>query len=148
VQGRLIADVVDDRVSVLDGQQVVGGFRELEVETTNDTPPGLLKALLLRLRAAGTGAPDPTPKYLRAIGGPDIVSPEIVLVAPSRSASLGEVVTYAIASSVIRPLRHDPVVRLDTDPEGVHQARVATRRLRSDLRTFRTVLDARGRGRE
>ena len=140
-QGRLIADVVDDKVSVLDGQRIVGKFRELEVETTNDTPPGLLKALLLRLRTAGAGAPDPTPKYLRAIGGPDMVSPEIILDAPSRSASLGEVVTHAIASSVIRLLRHDPVVRLGTDPEGVHQARVATRRLRSDLRTFRTVLD-------
>ena len=32
-------------------------------------------------------------------------------------------------------------MRLDTDPEGVHQARVATRRLRSDLRTFRSLLD-------
>lgn len=141
VQGRLIADLVDDRVSVLDGQRVVGRFRELEVETTDDTPSGLLKALLLRLRAAGAGAPDPTPKYLRAIGGPDMVSPEIVRVALSRSASLGEVVTHAIANSAIRLLRYDPVVRLNTDPEGVHHARVATRRLRSDLRTFRTVLD-------
>ena len=32
-------------------------------------------------------------------------------------------------------------MRLDVDPEGVHQARVASRRLRSDLRTFRTTLD-------
>lgn len=32
-------------------------------------------------------------------------------------------------------------MRLDTDPEGVHQARVATRRLRSDLRTFRPLVD-------
>jgi CHAD domain-containing protein len=31
-------------------------------------------------------------------------------------------------------------VRLDEDPEDVHQARVATRRLRSDLRTFRAYL--------
>jgi CHAD domain-containing protein len=33
------------------------------------------------------------------------------------------------------------MMRLDTDPKGVHQARVATRRLRSDLRTFRPLLD-------
>jgi CHAD domain-containing protein len=51
-------------------------------------------------------------------------------------------VRRAIALSVIRLIRHDPVVRLDTDPEGVHQARVATRRLRSDLRTFRPLVDA------
>ena len=57
-------------------------------------------------------------------------------------ASAGNVVRRAIALSAIRLIRHDPVVRLDTDPEGVHQARVATRRLRSDLRTFRPLVDA------
>jgi CHAD domain-containing protein len=39
-------------------------------------------------------------------------------------------------------MRHDPGVRLGDDPEDVHRARVATRRLRSQLRTFRTLLDA------
>jgi CHAD domain-containing protein len=42
---------------------------------------------------------------------------------------------------VARLLRHDPGVRIGDDPEDVHQARVATRRLRSDLRTFRPLLD-------
>jgi CHAD domain-containing protein len=37
-------------------------------------------------------------------------------------------------------MRHDAGVRLGDDPEQVHQARVAARRLRSDLRTFRDVL--------
>ena len=37
-------------------------------------------------------------------------------------------------------MAHDLGVRLDEDPEDVHQARVATRRLRSDLRTFRAYL--------
>jgi len=36
---------------------------------------------------------------------------------------------------------HDPGVRLGGDDEDVHQARVATRRLRSDLATFRPLLD-------
>lgn len=140
-QGRLVADVVDDAVSVLQGQRGVARFRELEVETTPDTPPGLLEAVVARLRAAGAGAPDPTPKYLRAIGGPDAAPAEIELTTVLPSASLRDVVTRAIADGVVRLIRHDPVVRLDTDPEGVHQARVATRRLRSDLRTFRAVLD-------
>ena len=47
-----------------------------------------------------------------------------------------------MASSVQRLLLHDPIIRLDAGEEGVHQARVATRRLRSDLRTFRPLLDA------
>ncbi len=41
---------------------------------------------------------------------------------------------------MLRLLAHDPGVRLGDDPEQVHQARVATRRLRSDLRTFRPLL--------
>lgn len=140
-QGRLVADVVDDTVSVLRGRRVVNGFRELEVEATPDTPPGLLDAIVDRLRAVGAGAPDPTPKYLRTIGGPEAAPPEILVAELSRSASLAEVVTHALGDGAVRLIRHDPVVRLDTDPEGVHQARVATRRLRSDLRTFRAVLD-------
>ena len=47
----------------------------------------------------------------------------------------------AIASSVARLVRNDPGVRIGDDPEAVHQARVATRRLRSDLRTFGVLVD-------
>jgi CHAD domain-containing protein len=36
---------------------------------------------------------------------------------------------------------HDPLVRTSGDPEAVHQARVATRKLRSHLRTFGPLLD-------
>jgi CHAD domain-containing protein len=56
--------------------------------------------------------------------------------------SAADAVQRAIAASVQRLLRNDPVVRKGEDPEGVHQARVATRRLRSDLRTFAPLLDA------
>jgi CHAD domain-containing protein len=42
---------------------------------------------------------------------------------------------------VVRLLRHDAGVRLGQDPEELHQARVATRRMRSALRTFRDVLE-------
>lgn len=140
-EGRPVADVVDDAVSVVHGRRVVARFRELEAEATADTPPRLLDAVVARLRDAGAGAPDPMPKYLRAIGGPGVAPPEVVLPALPSSAFVGDVVTRAIASGVVRLIRHDAVVRLDDDPEGVHQARVATRRLRSDLRTFRAVLD-------
>lgn len=139
--GQLVADVVEDAVNVLDGPCAGQSFRELEVETTEGTPEGLLETIVSRLRDAGAGPPDPTPKYLRAIGGPTAAPAEVVLAPLPKSASAGDVVTHAIADGVTRLLRHDPVVRLDTDVEGVHQARVATRRLRSDLRTFRRLLD-------
>jgi CHAD domain-containing protein len=53
----------------------------------------------------------------------------------------GDAVRGALAAGVTRLLRHDPGVRVGDDPEDVHQARVATRRLRSDLRTFKSLLD-------
>jgi CHAD domain-containing protein len=47
----------------------------------------------------------------------------------------------AIAEPVAQLIRHDAGVQLGADPEDVHKARVATRRLRSNLRTFGGVLD-------
>jgi CHAD domain-containing protein len=47
----------------------------------------------------------------------------------------------AIGASVDQLVLELPRARAGDDPEGVHQARVATRRLRSDLRTFGPLLD-------
>ena len=139
--GRLIGGVVDDAVSVLDGDTSASSFRELEVEIGDDTTPELLDALVERLRQAGAGAPEQTAKYVRALAHESPLLPEVEVPNLGADTSAGSVVRRAIALSVIRLIRHDPVVRLDSDPEGVHQARVATRRLRSDLRTFRPLVD-------
>lgn len=81
------------------------------------------------------------PKYIRALGPGVADSPEVVVEKLRSGATAADVVRRAIAESVVRLIHHDPVMRLDSDSEGVHQARVATRRLRSDLRTFRSLLD-------
>lgn len=57
------------------------------------------------------------------------------------AAAALDVIRSAVAGSTIRLVSHDPIVRVGEDPEGVHQARVAVRRLRSDLRTFRPLVD-------
>ena len=54
---------------------------------------------------------------------------------------MGAEVAACIAAALERLLDHDIGVRLGEDPEFVHQSRVATRRLRSDLKTFRDALD-------
>src|SRR5438105_1484465 len=59
-------------------------------------------------------------------------------------AAVAMVIAYVRRSTLVPVaslLRHDPGVRLGDDPEDVHRARVATRRLRSQLRTFRGLLD-------
>jgi CHAD domain-containing protein len=67
--------------------------------------------------------------------------PEVSVDRVHPDATVSAVLRQALAASVSHLLRNDVVMRLDADPEGVHQARVASRRLRSDLRTFRTLLD-------
>jgi CHAD domain-containing protein len=59
-----------------------------------------------------------------------------------RDATALDLIRRAMARSTIRLVAKDPIVRAGEDPEGVHDARVAARRLRSDLRTFRPMLDA------
>jgi len=139
-EGRLIAEVVDDEVSILDGRRVAARFRELEIEVK---PEGraLLDTLVALLRSAGAGAPDKTAKHVRALGPRATEPAEVAPASLPDKPTAGDAVRQAIASSVEIIFRHDPGVRLGDDPEHVHQARVATRRLRSDLRTFARVLD-------
>ena len=57
------------------------------------------------------------------------------------AGSARAVIGAAIGAAVEQLDAELPRAREGTDPEGVHQARVATRRLRSDLRTFAPLLD-------
>ncbi|HKA92692.1 MAG TPA: CHAD domain-containing protein, partial [Acidimicrobiia bacterium] len=141
--GKTLGDVLDDEVTVLAGGRVAARFREVELEADDAAPAGLLDALHNRLRAAGAGPPDPSPQIVRALGWRALEPPDVAVahrLGPSPTA--GDVIRNALAGSVVRLVDHDPGVRLGDDPEDVHQARVATRRLRSDLRTFSDLLDA------
>jgi CHAD domain-containing protein len=131
----------DDVVSAFDGDRVGLRFREIEVEAEAGAPDAMVTSVVDVLRKAGAGEPDQVPKLARALG-PRAMAPCDPDVGPvGKDATTLAVFQSAVASSVRRLLLHDPVVRLDAGDEGVHQARVATRRLRSDLRTFRPLLD-------
>jgi CHAD domain-containing protein len=58
-----------------------------------------------------------------------------------RHTTVAEIVRRAISQSYERLVAHESDLRVGDDPESVHQARVATRRLRSDLRTFEDFVD-------
>jgi len=94
-----------------------------------------------RLRQAGAGLPDPTPKHIRALGPRAIEPPEVAPQPLPAEATAAQVIRNSIAESVASLLHHDPLVRTGRDPEAIHQARVATRKLRSHLRTFGPLLD-------
>src|SRR5438309_6571660 len=140
--GTRVAEVVDDEVSVRDGRRVAARFREIEVEVPGeDSVDGIITALVTRLRGAGAGAPDPTPKHIRALGPRAIEPPEVAPTPLLPNAPAKDVIRNALAESVGAVLHNDPLVRTGRDPEAVHQARVATRKLRSNLRTFGPLLD-------
>jgi len=140
--GGRMAEVVDDEVSVRDGRRVAARFREIEVEVAGaDGNEAVIAPLVDRLRGAGAGAPDPTPKHIRALGPRAMEPPEVAPLPVTPESPAREVIRTVLAESVAAILRNDPLVRTSTDPEAVHQARVATRKLRSHLRTFGPLLE-------
>lgn len=137
--GREVAELVDDRV-VAEGPAVTDpDFREVEVELRDGAPAGLADSVAGRLAAAERHV---RPKLVRALGPPAEAPPDVVVPETGAEATAGHIVRAAIASAVVRLLQHDPGARLGSDPESVHQCRVAVRRLRSDLRTLAPLLDA------
>jgi CHAD domain-containing protein len=141
--GARVAEVVDDEVSVRDGRRVAARFREIEVEVAGaeDGTNGIVGPLVTTLRSAGAGAPDPTPKHIRALGPRAMEPPEVAPLKVQPDSPAKEVIRSVLAESVASLLHHDPLVRTSADPEAVHQARVATRKLRSHLRTFGPLLE-------
>jgi CHAD domain-containing protein len=140
-EGTPLAIVTDDVVSVMEGRRVASRFRELEVELDPAADAGLSEILIERLRQAGAGPVDNIPKLVRALGPRAAAPPDLEVTELHQDADVTDVVRRELATSVMRLLRHDAGVRLGEDPEEVHQARVATRRVRSALRTFRDVLE-------
>jgi CHAD domain-containing protein len=140
--GAVVAELVDDdvRAATPDGEDVV--FREIEVAVAPDTDVRLLDEVVERLRAAKRSAERPIPKLVRVLGPAALEPPDVdVMPLPSKPTAR-QVIQSAFASSVARLLLQLPAARLGTDPEGVHQARVASRRMRSDLKTFEPLLDS------
>ena len=139
--GEVLAEVSDDEVSVLDGVRVSARFREIEVEK-KEASDNAFEEICSVLFRAGASQSEPLPKVVRALGpramAPSDV-PERVDVGPKDPAA--DVIRACLIHSARRLIWNDPVARIGHDPEGVHQMRVATRRLRSDLKTFAPMID-------
>ena len=133
--GRAVADITVDMVTVLDGRRVRERFVELEVEALPggaDALPGLERVLL----EAGASQGDGRSKAFRALGFFPVER-----TGPPRWAPASEHVRSMIATQAAELIAHDPGTRLGADPEELHQVRVATRRLRAVLRAALLLLD-------
>jgi CHAD domain-containing protein len=132
--------LTDDDCTIVDGR-VGGHFREIEFELADDAPSETVHDVVARLRNAGAADGEPLPKVVRALGPTATAPADVVSYSVGSPATVDGVIRHAISDAVAKLVTSDPVVRIGEDPEGVHQARVATRRLRSHLRTFRELLD-------
>ncbi|MGA3146341.1 MAG: CYTH and CHAD domain-containing protein [Acidimicrobiales bacterium] len=129
----------DDTVTVSGGNRDGVCFRQIEVEFG---PGGdvLGGRVVNRLLAAGARP-----------GGEQKLAKAVDLPARSRQGArihkgsrMADVAAASIAAALDRLLDNDYLLRLDpSNPsvEGIHQARVATRRLRSELKLIGSVLD-------
>ncbi len=142
--GKRFGQIVDDEVTATRESSAAYGFRELEVEIEAGGRFGreLMQSAVARLEAAGASAASPMPKLVRVLGVRAARPPQVSVAEMPEQPSAIELVHHALARSVVQLLHHDPGARLGTDPENVHQLRVAARRLRSDLRTFAPLLES------
>jgi CHAD domain-containing protein len=138
---RPVAEIVDDRVRTSSATVPAEAFREIEIELRPVAPKGLEARLVDRVEVAGSVRRSRRSKVARALGAAADDPPDLERAVPERLRTVRDVVCAAVAASVQRLVDHDAAVRQGQDPEAVHQARVATRRLRSDLKTFRPVLE-------
>ena len=139
-QGAEVAELVDDRVSVLSRGRVVQRFREVEIEGKGLDRDGLERIAGL-LKEDGAAEAAQIPKLVRALGPRATAPPEAVAPGPiSPSDPAGMAVRAALARGLERIMVNDPRTRLG-EVEPLHQMRVGARRLRSDLRTFRPLVE-------
>lgn len=136
--GSTLAEICDDRVTARSPRDPHGpGFwREWEVElvTGDDALLDATEELVLDSGAHHAGHAS---KLSRALGllPTDLRSPKKL----SREASTGDLLTAYLDEHLDRLKQEDLRLR-GGDSEGVHQMRIATRRLRSALATYRDTL--------
>ena len=140
--GESLAEVAADDVSA----QTMGRtttrsrWHEVELELTGGGRR-LLKAADEQLRRDGLRPAGRSAKLERALGGQLPGPAGEPPLTPSSPA--GHVVLAYLRAQIDRLASLDPMVRLD-EPGSVHQMRVATRRLRSTLRSFGMIIDRSG----
>ena len=146
-EGADLGEIDDDVVTVAKGTLKGLTFRQIELEFGDGQTPGeptgyVVDAVVKKIRKAGAHI-EHVQKFAKSVGLDDPPS-EGPADRLGRRASVGDVIRSSIAHGYERLLDHDYRLRLqpgDPPEQAVHQARVATRRLRSDLKTFSVFLD-------
>lgn len=141
--GNALIEVVDDRVHVsAPGAASSSTFREVEVELLNDSPESIRLATVIGDGLRRNGAVSSSvSKAAQALGARAGDPPDVPLLDYPDINGPAVDALQAIFSRYVRDLLiADVAVRREL-PDSVHQMRVACRRIRSALKTFRPLLD-------
>ena len=135
--GRTVATLTDDHVTGEAGGEtaLLDRWRELEVELDPEAAPELLAEFDRALARSGAH-PSPWPSKLRRLIGDRVPEPR----RRAKKPNAGAVVLASLREHFDALRRADVGVRLDVE-DSVHQLRVASRKLRSTLRTFGSIVD-------
>ncbi|WP_405141864.1 CYTH and CHAD domain-containing protein [Sphaerisporangium sp. NBC_01403] len=135
-EGRPLLEVADDHVkgTVFGEDRHVDRWREVEAELVGGDAD-VLKRVGKILRKAGATPAGSANKLARLLGPRIPVTP----VPDPDDGTAGRVVVDYLRSQVAALVAQDPQVRRAT-PDAVHQMRVASRRLRSALKSFSGVV--------
>ena len=125
------AEVTVDEVAVMDAQRVAQEFVEVEIELVTGNPRRLDK-IAKEVARAGATPSNGTPKVFQALG----IGPK----KPRRPASPFDALRSLLRVQLGEILLHDPGTRLGSDPESLHDMRVAVRRSRALLRAGRALI--------
>ena len=142
--GTAIAEFCDDHVTAWSllphGERT--SWREWEVEVGSaytDDAQQILEAATSAIVDKGAVAADSPSKLATALGDSIANAPTPPTVKKLKKGSPAAAVLQALAANRDRLVAMDPAVRRD-DWDSVHQMRVATRELRSDMRTFDGII--------
>lgn len=151
--GRPVAEVVDDRVEATvlasvdaRGEEHVLSWREVELELGDAGTDADFEALSGRLEDEGLGRSTQPSKLAKALAEPLARFAEHDQGEDGNArggdegVTLGRAVLDYLGAQLGMLQARDAEVRVDV-PDAVHKSRVATRRTRSALKTFRNVFD-------
>ena len=147
--GAPVGEIDDDTVTVTDGGRTGHVFRQIEFEIDSELEGSnhdlsVIDAVVTAITQAGARV-ESEQKFAKALGvDSDDPRANETDAQLDRESTLGALVQWSLRSGLERLLDCDVTLRREAEspPErAIHQARVATRRLRSDLKTFRPVLD-------
>lgn len=135
--GAVLAELTDDRVTASTPDGATVAWREWELELV-DGATDLFDSADRVLATAGVGRAQQSRKVARTLG--DRIPPAPRLRSPAAGKPVSRLVHARLVEQVGVLARRDVDARRGTE-EGVHKMRVACRRLRALLATFRPTLD-------